>query len=185
MKYPLFLLYIAALSCNCCRAQQTALRTNLLLWSTTTPNAGVEFGMGRHFTFGLTGAYNAWKFSNSMKLNLYFAQPEFRYWPCRSFEGHFIGIHGHYGHYNVGQFPFVASMKDLIYRGDLYGGGISYGYHWALGLRWGLEVSVGAGYARMEYDKYRCVECGELEGSYRRNYFGPTRADFSLIYFIR
>ncbi|MDC7180987.1 DUF3575 domain-containing protein, partial [Bacteroides cellulosilyticus] len=41
------------------------------------------------------------------------------------------------------------------------------------------------GYARMEYDKYRCAGCGERMGHYKRNYFGPTRAGVSLIYFIR
>lgn len=185
MKCLLIMILTLYTSYGCCCAQRVALRTNLLLWSTTTPNAGVEFSMGRHFTFELTGAYNAWKFDNDMKLNLYLAQPELRYWPCRRFEGHFVGLHGHYAYYNMGQFPFLASMRDIIYRGNLYGGGISYGYHWVLGTRWSMEVSIGAGYARMNYDKFRCVTCGERIGHYKRDYFGPTRAAVSLIYFIR
>ena len=70
-------------------------------------------------------------------------------------------------------------------RGDLYGGGVSYGYHWALGERWGIEAMIGAGYAYMKYDKLRCAECGEREGSYTRTYFGPTRIGISFIYFLR
>ena len=82
-----------------------------------------------------------------MKLNLYLIQPELRYWPCRKFEGHFLGVHGHYAYYNVGQIPFFSGMEDIIYRGDLYGGGITYGYHWVLGDRFSIEAVIGGGYA--------------------------------------
>lgn len=52
-------------------SQQTALKTNMLFWATSTPNAGVEFGITRNVTIDVWGAYNAWKFHNEMKLNLY------------------------------------------------------------------------------------------------------------------
>lgn len=185
MKRFYLLLLLLCTASSATLAQRVALRADLLQWATTTPNAGVELAINRHFTFALLGAYNAWKFSNDMKLNLYLVQPEFRYWPCRKFEGHFFGVHGHYAYYNVGQIPFIAGMEDIIYRGYLYGGGISYGYHWVLGDRFSLEAVIGAGYARMDYDKYRCADCAERMGHYKRNYFGPTRAAVSLIYFIR
>ncbi len=85
----------------------------------------------------------------------------------------------------IGQIPFISGLKDHILRGDLYGGGVTYGYHWALGERWGLEAMIGAGYAYMRYDKFRCADCGEREGSYTRSYIGPTRLGFSIIYFLR
>ena len=58
------------------KAQQTTIKTNALFWATTSPNAGVEFGITRRITVDIWGAYNAWKFSNEMKLNLYLLQPE-------------------------------------------------------------------------------------------------------------
>ena len=167
------------------RGQQSALKTNVLYWATTTPNGGVELGLGRRFSVDLWGAYNAWKFSNEMKLNLYLVQPEIRFWPCRKFEGHFVGVHGHYGHFNIGLIPFISGLRDNVLRGDLYGGGLSYGYHWAFGDRWGLEALLGCGYVSMKYTKYRCSECAEPVGAYTRNYFGPTRLGFSVIYFLR
>lgn len=166
-------------------AQHSALKTNLLQWATTTPNASAEFALGRQFSIEIGGSYNAWKFGNGMKLNLYMARPEIRYWFCRKFEGHFLGVHGHYGHFNIGQIPFLPSMKDFIYRGDFYGGGLSYGYHWALGRRWGIEAVVGGGYINMKYGKYSCVECAEKVGDYKQNYFGVTQAAINLIYFIK
>ena len=131
----------------------------------------------------IVGYYHTQRRSGNQ--HLYLIQPELRYWPCRKFEGHFLGVHGHYAYYNVGQIPFFSGMEDIIYRGNLYGGGITYGYHWVLGDRFSIEAVIGGGYARMEYDKYRCAGCGERMGHYKRNYFGPTRAGVSLIYFIR
>lgn len=167
------------------RGQQTALKTNALFWATTTPNVGVEVGIDNHFTVELWGAYNAWKFNNNMKLNFYLVQPEARYWLCRKFEGHFVGLHGHYGHFNIGNIPFISGLSQYVLRGNLYGGGLTYGYHWALGERWGIEAMVGGGYASMKYTKYRCSECAEAVGLYTRNYIGPTRIGFSIIYFLR
>lgn len=166
-------------------AQKVALRTNLLLWTTSTPNVGMEARLGRQFTLSVMGAYNAWKFPQEMKLNLYLAHPEIRYWFCRSFEGHFLGLHGQYGHFNIGQIPFIPELKNNLWRGDFYGGGLSYGYQWALGNRWGLEALIGAGYARLTYDKFRCAECAERLESHDRHFWGPTSAGISLIYFIR
>ena len=89
--YLLFLL-LSPLTSTAALAQRVALRTDLLLWGTTTPNAGVETSISRHFTVALNGAYNAWKFGNDMKLNLYFVQPKLP-WPCRKFEGHFLDLY--------------------------------------------------------------------------------------------
>ncbi|WP_287683114.1 DUF3575 domain-containing protein, partial [Bacteroides sp.] len=53
MKRILLLLWLLASSCSGLQAQRTTLRTNLLFWGTTTPNAGVEFSLGRNFTLAL------------------------------------------------------------------------------------------------------------------------------------
>ena len=43
------------------------------------------------------------------------------------------GVHGHWGHFNIGQIPFISGLKDHILRGDLYGGGVHMATigHWA------------------------------------------------------
>ena len=169
--------------------QQTALKTNALFWATTTPNIGVEVGISHNITIELWGAYNAWKYPDDMKLNLYLLQPEARYWFCERFNRTFVGLHGHYADFNVGGFPdwgFISkNMQDNRYQGYLYGGGISIGHSWILKKRWSLEASLGIGYAHIVYDKYPCAECGTKLKSGRRNYFGPTKASISLIYIIK
>ena len=186
MKYPLFIFLILLFGWpHFIKAQRISLRTNLLLWATTTPNAGIEYAPARNLTLVLTGAYNAWKLPNDIKLNLYLIQPEVRYWFCREFEGHFIGVYGQYGHYNIGQIPFISTLKEHVLRGEFYAGGLTYGYHWAIGDRWGMEFAIGAGYAYMPYEKFRCAECGERMGKFTRSYVGPTRVSLALHYFIR
>lgn len=166
-------------------SQQVGTKANMLWWATTTPNLGVEVAIGKKLTISADGNYNAWTFfSDGMSLRHWLVQPEVRYWTCKSFEGHFVGLHGHYGKYNVGQIPFLPELDKYTYRGELYGGGVSYGYHFAIGRRWGLELTAGVGYTYLEYNKYICSECAELMGRYKRHFFGPTRLGVSFIYII-
>ena len=186
MKYfSLIPILILMLFASRLYAQQTALKTNVLWWGTSSPNGGLEVGLARRLTLELWGACNAWKFSNDMKLNHYLIQPEARFWFCRKFEGHFLGVHGHWGHYNIGQIPFISSLNNTLYRGDLYGGGLSYGYHWVVGGRWGIEATIGAGYTYLQYDKFLCAGCAEPQGHFTRHFIGPTRVGVSIIYFLR
>lgn len=165
--------------------QHVAARTNTLYWLTSTPNLGVEVALSHKLTFELSGNYNAWTFfPDNMSLRHWLLQPELRYWTCKSFEGHFFGLHAHAGHYNVGQIPFISGLDIYTYRGDLYGCGASYGYHFAIGRRWGLELMLGMGYTYLEYNKYVCAECAEQMGRYKRHFFGPTRLGVSFIYII-
>lgn len=165
-------------------SQQVAVKTNGLYWATATPNAGIEFAVNRQTSLEAFVGNQPWKLGEG-SLRHWMAQAEFRYWPCRVFEGHFTGIHVLYGAYNVGNLSFIPSTKDYTYQGNMYGAGISYGYHYYPGGRWGLEFTLGAGYVHLNYDKYRCVGCNERMGNKSKGYFGPTRVGISLVYFLR
>ena len=80
---------------------------------------------------------------------------------------------------------FPKFLEDARYDGWAAGAGLSYGYQWALGKRWGLEASIGAGYIYLRYYKYDCGACGDKQGNYRQHRFGPTKAAVSFIYYIR
>jgi hypothetical protein len=79
----------------------------------------------------------------------------------------------------------LGALKEFRYEGSLYGGGLSYGYHWVLNTRWSIEATLGVGYALMDYSKYDCVTCGKKAKDGTRNYIGPTKAGISLIYIIK
>lgn len=160
-----------------------ALKTNGLYLATTTPNISFEAALAKKWTLQATLGYNPWNFSSG-KIQHGLAMAEARYWTCKSFERHFFGIHGVYSEFNVGELQFISSMENYTYNGNLYGGGISYGYHFPLKGRWGVELTAGLGYIHFNYNKYECIGCRELLGSYKRDYWGPNKAGISLIYMI-
>lgn len=188
-RLALVVLFIAASASA--HAQKLGVKTNLLYGAgTLTPNLGVEIGLGKKTTLELSGGYNPWNLEGTREDNTkmvhYLFQSEFRYWLCERFNGHFFGAHLLYSHYNVGghKIPLLFD-KEFRYQGYAYGGGISYGYHWMLAKRWGLEFTLGAGYARLDYDKFPCAKCGDQIIHATKDYFGPTKAGVTLIFMIK
>lgn len=170
-------------------AQKIAIKTNVLADITTTINLAAEFGLQKKYTVDLNMNYNPWNFKDNKKIKHILVQPELRYWFCERFSGHFIGIHAHGGSFNIGGITMPLGigkglkLKDYRYEGNFYGGGISYGYQWVLSDHWNLEGNIGAGYARVKYDKYKCKNCGRLvEKGRNYNYWGVTKAAISLTY---
>lgn len=179
------LILFFCLSCHWMTAQKIGERTNLLYWATTSPNFGLEIAVHEKWSIVTMVGYNPWDFPDDASLRHWLVRAEPRWWLCRPFTGHFFGVHGMYGTYNVGNIPFIKDFEDYVYKGDLYGGGISYGYHFVLKGRWGLELSVGAGFLRLDYEKYACSDCRDVIGKYTKNYFGPTQIGVSLIYLLK
>ena len=161
-----------------------ALKTNLLFDATTTMNLGLELRISPKWTMELTGSYNPWSWPDNRKWKSIIVQPEFRWWLCDPFAGHFLGVHAHWAHYNFGNLPFGA-LKGHRYQGDLVGAGISYGYSWYLGKRWALEATVGVGYAYMWYQRFDREVCGNCYGWESKDYIGITKLGVSLSYLIK
>lgn len=189
-KFALLLLLGMMLGCSGAVAQKVAVKTNLPYWATTTPNLAFEFGLGAQTTLEVGGGYNFWTLNkeSNRKIKHFLVMPEFRYWLCERFNGHFFGLHAAYGEYNVSnvRIPFrPASTKDHRYQGWAVGVGISYGYSWIIGRRWNLEATVGLGYAYTNYDRYDCVSCGKFRGTNHKHYFGPTKIGISFVYIIK
>lgn len=166
--------------CDHAMYAQIGIKTNLLYDATASVNVGVEFKLAHQWTLDISGNYNGWTSTESRKFKHWLIQPEGRYWFCQSLNGSFIGLHAHYAKFNVGGFKSLYR-----YQGDLYGAGLAYGYHWILGKRWGVEATLGAGYARINDDRIQCKTCGSKVGSRHKNYWGPTKAGISFIYLIK
>ena len=174
-----------------CSAQKVALKTNLAHWALMgTPNAGVEFALSPKWTLDVDGGVNLWKFSEPREMRHWAVQPELRYWFCESFNQTFIGLHGHVGQVNAGGWNIpigrFAKLKDHRYEGTFYGAGISVGHQFVLSPLMNIELSVGGGWAHIDYRKYDCAICGKLissDGKY--DYFGLTRATLSLLFFLK
>ncbi len=194
MKRKLFIMLFSIGLFAIAQAQHVGVKTNLPYLFTATPNAGVEFTIGSRSTLSISGSYNPFRLPMQKTtegktfrpgIRHWTVTPEYKYWFCRSFERGYLGIHALYTEFNAGGISLIRPLREYRYEGRAYGAGISYGYQWAIGRRWGLEASIGAGYLRMDYSSYECPDCGKFTGRYTRDYFGPTKATLSLIYFIR
>ncbi|MDE5752463.1 MAG: DUF3575 domain-containing protein [Duncaniella sp.] len=171
-------------------AQEVALKTNLLYDATLTVNLGAEVELSPRWSFDLSGNLNTWTLSHGRRWKHWLVQPEARYWFCEPFGGHFVGVHGLGGQYNVGHLGFArdimgysfSRLKTHRYQGWFAGVGVAYGYSWLLGRHWNLEAEIGLGWLYTKYDVFECKGCGRKTGKNHQNYFGPTKAAINLVY---
>ncbi len=181
-------------------AQKVAVKGNALYWATATPNLGFEFALADRWTFELAGGYNPWTFNKegNLKAKHWLVTPEFRYWFCESFHGHFIGINANYTQFNISGMPlpnvFIdlcsnASAPENFCKTRLYGwavgAGITYGYQFLLSNRWNLELTAGFGWWYTEYDQFESRKCGLFEQNVYRHALGPTSLGVSFVYLIK
>jgi hypothetical protein len=169
------------------KAQDVGIKTNIAHWATASPNLGVEIGLGRQTTMDISAGFNPFSFSGGKQWKHWLVQPEFRWWTCERFNGHFLGAHLIGGGFNIGKlssFPFSMwdGLENNRYKGHALGGGIAYGYAWMLGKHWNLEAEIGVGYAYSRYEKFQCIECGERLYDDDNHYFGLTKAAINLVY---
>ncbi|MDO4930840.1 MAG: DUF3575 domain-containing protein [Bacteroidales bacterium] len=186
---PYCLLLMLAFCSTSVTAQRLAVKTNLLYDATLTPNIGAELGIGKKSTVQVVYGFNPWEFSDGKQFKHWQLMPEYRWWPCSKFNGHFFGVHAMGGQFNVAKIdatlPFYGWPSDLDetrYEGWNVGGGFTYGYQWILGKHWNFEASVGVGYDYIKYKQYPCEDCGSLIREGHKNYFGFTKAVLSILY---
>lgn len=191
IKTVIFLTALLSGACFSMRAQEVAIKTNVLYDIAATVNAGVEFGLAPKWTLDISGNYNGWTLSGGRKWKHWLVQPEARWWVCDKFAGHFLGVHAHGGQCNVGNLKnnirFLGTdfskLSDRRYQGWFAGAGVAYGYSWILGRHWNLEAEIGAGWIYTRYDVFPCAACGtRLASGLSHNYFGPTKAAVNLVF---
>lgn len=190
MKKILVFLMAIFLSSGILKAQNFVIKTNLLYDATATANLGIEFPLSQKWTMDISGNLCSWDV-NRHKWKHWLVQPEFRYWFCNTFQGHFLGIHALGGQYNVGNIrnniSFLGSDFSQLthnrYQGWGAGAGIAYGYSWILSKHWNLEAELGIGWIYTRFDKYPCAVCGtKLESDKPHNYYGPTKLAINIEY---
>ncbi|MDR0691927.1 MAG: DUF3575 domain-containing protein [Prevotellaceae bacterium] len=170
-----------------------AVKTNLILLGIDAiANAGGEIFLpsfrGHYFSIDVSFIYSPYTVARNWKFRVLAFQPEFRWWIRRKLPagGHFVGLHTHVAWYNVSTNRFNY-YQDRNGATPLWGAGINYGY--AVTLPWwercSMEFTLGAGYARLDYDVYYNVSNGAKYASGTKNYWGLTRCGISFIYNFR
>lgn len=173
------------------KAQDVALKTNLLYDAALSPTLGIEVGLAPKWSVDVSGTLNNWPIKDH-RWKQWMVQPEGRYWFCQRFAGHFLGVHALGGQYNFGNINFggnnflgtnLKQLEDHRLQGWFVGAGIAYGYSWILDRHWNLEAEIGLGWVYTRYDKFECQTCGKkVESNKPHNYYGPTKAALNIIY---
>lgn len=191
------LLLIILLAGSLGAMSQVAVKSNLLYDATTTPNIGVEIGVGRQQTINAVYGLNAWSFRRHGEKSMakhWVVQPEWRWWFCSRFSGHFIGVHAMGGEFNAanaalpvpgfffGGENIGSQVKSMRCQGAFAGAGFTYGYQYPLSRHWNLEAEIGVGYNHVWYSRYACGECGGKLAGGNTNYAGLTKLGLSIMY---
>lgn len=156
--------------------------TNLLYDVATVANLSFEAGFAGHWAVNFLVTCSPWDIRRpDIKLRTLLLQPEVRRYFADDFKGHYLGIEGHYGWYNVA-LAGKNRYQDKDANTPLWGAGISYGYVLAFNRHWGMDFSVSAGYARLVYDGFYNIENGAWHMVDSRDWWGPTKIGVSIYY---
>lgn len=171
-----------------------ALKTNLIYDALAIPDLHAEFYLGKGWSLAGGGMYAWWSHD-----------PRHRYWRIyggdigvrrwfgkaasrKPLTGHHIGVYG-----GVVTFDFETGGEG--YMGGKPGGtlldrclgygGIEYGFSLPVAKRINIDFSIGAGYLGGRYIKYEpLLGIYHKTGEYRVSYFGPTKAEISLVWLL-
>ena len=133
-------------------APRFSLKTNALLWATTSPNLAFEAVIGKCFSVELPVSFNLWSPGGS-RLHHISLFPTFKYWlgGCAFDEG-YIGAYAGYVNYSIGNIGLLGgNLEKFYYDGNLYSAGLVCGYRFALSNHFALEAEIGMGYVYTKY----------------------------------
>jgi hypothetical protein len=162
-----------------------ALKTNMLYDLAMTPNIGVEFHLGKGWSIGANWAYAWWKNDNKafywrvyggeLDVRKYFGKQAKE----RPLSGHHVGIYGQGLTYDfdLGKAGILSQLS--------YGVGLEYGYSLPVTEALNIDFGIGFGYLGGEYKVYEPMDgCYVWQETRQRHWFGPTRAEVSLVWLI-
>ena len=164
-----------------------AIKNNIIYDAALVANLGVEIGFGKHFSVDIPVTFSPYTISSNYRMRTLSVQPDLRYYLKEGWRGHFFGIHGNFAYYNVvTPFNTKTRYQDRDGKHPLYGGGISYGYSlpFRKDSRWGVEFTIGAGYAYLDYDCFYNVDNGAWFTKNAKHYFGIDKAGITIYYRI-
>ena len=177
-----------------CKSYHWAIKTNALYDLLLVPNIGVEFGFGKNWSVGANWMYAWW--SNRGKNDfwrIYGGDVEVRRWfgkkaAEKPLTGHHVGVYA-----QALTYDFCLDYKGYMGgepEGNIldkmnYAFGLEYGYSLPIARRLNLDFVLGLGYWGGTYHEYRVIDdCKVWQASKNRHWFGPTKAEVSLVWLL-
>lgn len=164
------------------------LSTNLLYDVAAMPTLGLEVALSRRLSLAANGTYgwfDGWIFSD--KVHVLTADAEVRYW---------LGSQTHILQRGLHLGAYAACYRyDFLFNGDgqqakfNWGVGLSCGYVLPLSRCFSLDFNIGVGYIDGDYKTYEVSNDDHHHNVWTankvRHFFGPTKAQISLVWHLR
>lgn len=171
-----------------------SVHTNMLYDALTVPNIGAEFYIGDNLSVNSQWMYAWWSQKKRNRFfRIYGGDLSLNYWFGNEARKKPLG--GHHAGIYIGMFTFCFENGHTGYLGGMSGGniwnrcmlnvGVQYGYSLPISRRLNLDFTIGVGYIGGKVVKY-LPENGHYywEATTRRRWFGPTKAEISLVWLI-
>lgn len=171
-----------------------ALKTNMLYDALGVPAAGIEFYLRKGWTIGADWMYAWWSkdkrhrywrlYGGGLEVRKYFGKKAQQ----KPLQGHHLGLYGQVftADFELAHKGYMSGKPGgTLWERTNYAAGVTYGY--SLPIRHRLNIDFGL---CLGYWGGRFVEYVPLDGHYvwtatkDRHYFGPTRAEVSLVWLI-
>ena len=170
------------------------LKTNMLNDILLTPNIGVEFYLGKNYSATMNWKYAWWNNRDrSWHWRNYGGDIAVRKWfgkmaNEKPLTGHHAGLYlSAFTHdFLLSETGYMAGKpKGNIFDRANFAAGVEYGYSMPIAERLNIDFSLGVGYMWGKYYEYKPIDdCFVWQVTKQRNYFGPTKAEISLIWLI-
>lgn len=177
-----------------CRPFYMDLRTNMLYDVAAVPNIGVEFYLGGNISVGANWQYAWWKTDRKHRYwRAYGGDVNVRWWfgsaaHGKPLTGHHLGVYGQVLTYDFewgGKGCLGGKPGGTLWDKMNWGVGLEYGYSLPVAKRFNIDFTLGVGYLTGEYQEYRPVDgCYVWQATKQRHWFGPTKAEISLVWLI-
>ena len=162
-----------------------AAKTNLLYDAVLVPNVGLELSLGQGWSVGGNWMYAHWSndarhrywqiYGGELEVRRYFGSLAAE----KPLQGHHVGLYA-----QAVTYDFETGGKG--YLSDFaYGVGLEYGYSLPVAKRLNIDFGIGIGYSGGKYKSYYPdAGCYVYIETKRRHWFGPTRAEVSLVWLL-
>lgn len=170
-----------------------ALKSNLLYDALTLVNYSIEVPVAKRFSLLYYHQFPWWRWGeadNEYCIRFLSIGGEARWWFNTNHShskhtrdrlvGHYVGVYAESGKWDF------EWERNICHQGEHWSTGLSYGYSTPVGKYLNLEFSLSLGYASIPYRRYTPSEDYEIlwrdqENQGRWHYFGPTKAQVSLV----
>lgn len=163
-----------------------AIKSNLLYDALITPNLGVEFKLGEHYSVQGNWMYAWWKSDPSAWYHrTYGGDISVRRWIGKQhIERPLTGWHaGLYG--QMLTYDFIWGKRGYLADRWSWGAGVEGGWSKAIGKRLNLDFSLNFGYLTGVYQEYIPQDgCYVWQATKNRHWIGPTKAEVSLVWLL-